>query len=139
MKIGNIKVEDAKRPIELTITARDVQLGNTKDPGSCAAARACVRQLHAQKARVQLARTYVLIDGKYLRFATPPSMRTEIVAFDRGGRFAPGVHMLMPPNTTATTQARKARKKQPAKASWKRKRYITAGIRARGILGGGER
>jgi hypothetical protein len=41
-------------------------------------------------ARVHVARTYLKIGNKWLRCITPESLRSEIVAFDRGGKFEPG-------------------------------------------------
>jgi hypothetical protein len=96
MEINGAKVVDATKPLTIEILPKDIQKGNNKDPGACAAAQACLRQLHATAARVHIGRTYLMIDKKWLRFNTPRSLRSEIIAFDRGGAFAPGEYTLKP-------------------------------------------
>src|SRR4051812_14100150 len=97
MKINGLKVVDAKRKVKIHITPIDVAKGQTKNPSSCAAARACVREQLCSDARVHIGRTYLKSgDGRWVRFKTPQSLRSEIVAFDRGARFAPGVYTLSP-------------------------------------------
>lgn len=91
MKINGLPVVDATKAIKLTINDADCKLGQTKDSGACAAARALLRQVpNCTQARVYRAVTYILIGKKWLRCMTPRSLRTEIVAFDRGGKFEPG-------------------------------------------------
>jgi hypothetical protein len=105
MRIDGLPVKDAKKKLPITINARDVRRGNNNQPTSCAAAQACLRQSDASAARVHLGRTYLLIDGKHwLRFKTPASMRSEIIAFDRGGKFATGEYVLgaLQPTSRAT-------------------------------------
>jgi hypothetical protein len=75
MKIDGMPVLEAKKPITLKITKRDVSTAKTKDPGSCAAARCCLRQPKDK---------------------TAPGLRQEIITFDRGGTFEPGVYELKP-------------------------------------------
>ena len=89
MKIEGTAVKDADDHLTITVTKSDVRLGSAKKARSCAAAQAICRQTGATEARVHVSRAYVKKDGKWLRFATPPSMRNEIIAFDRGGIFAP--------------------------------------------------
>lgn len=91
-------VLDAKRPITLNITKGDIDKADRKEPADCAVARACRRELHAKEVRVHLARIYVRMnDGNWQRFMTPKAMRSEIIAFDRGGSFEPGEFVLTPP------------------------------------------
>jgi hypothetical protein len=132
MKINGTPVVDAPHNVKLTITAADIRKGDTKDPGACAAAQACMRQLHAKAARVHIGRTYLLIDKKWMRFQTPGDLRSEIVAFDRGGTFEPGEYHL-----AAMSPANKLGKRQgsnkPKKNRIKRaKPHIITGIRAHG-------
>lgn len=101
MKIDGQKVVDAKRKIALEITDADVGKGKTKNPGLCAAARACMRQIPGvEAARVHLSRVYLKVKGKvkkdaqWVRYATPPALRNEIIAFDRGGEFEPGKYTI---------------------------------------------
>jgi hypothetical protein len=132
MRINGEKVVDATKPLKLTITDRDVSLGNTKDPGACAAARACMRETHATAARVHVGRTYLKIGEKWVRFNTGAALRSEIVAFDRGGKFEPGEYKLSPPQPShrasgkrqGTTPTRRTGKKRA-------KPHIMTGVRER--------
>lgn len=109
MKINGKKVVDPKRRITLVITPNDVGRGLVKNPNSCAAAKACVRQLGAISARVHATRTYIEFPEKVERYMTPASLRTEIVSFDRGYRFVPGIYHLAPlPPTQRGTRKQRA-------------------------------
>jgi len=95
-EIDGIPVIDAKRPFTLTVTKRDCANADPKEPSSCALARACRRELHVAEARVHLSRIYLRMrDGKHWRrYSTPKELRMEIVVFDRGGDFRPGVYRI---------------------------------------------
>lgn len=96
MKIHGKPVVDAKRRTTITITSKDIQRGNNKDPGGCAAALAIIRERHVKAARVHLGRTYILKGGKWVRYNTPDSVRSEIISFDRGATFQPGTYTFRP-------------------------------------------
>jgi hypothetical protein len=87
-------VSDAKKSVHITISPRDCKRGSTKDPSTCAAALACKRELQATDTRIHVGRSYLKIDGKWLRFRTSQALRSEIIAFDRGGEFKPGKYLL---------------------------------------------
>jgi len=107
MEINGKKVVDATKPIRLTITAQDVKNGRTKDPGSCAAAKALIRtQPHCTKARVHLGCIYVEQPTKWVRYRTPSSIRTELVSFDRGAEFQAGDYTISPPTLYERTHHR---------------------------------
>lgn len=132
MKIDGKTVIDAKEPVVIHVKPIDVERGNTKDPGGCAAARACMRELHATAARVHIGRTYLKFEDKWIRFHTSRALRSEIVAFDRGGKFEPGEYTLSP-----MQPAKRMGKRQgtPSKAKRGRKRakpHLITGIRAHG-------
>lgn len=90
------KVVDAKGKLVIHITKSDVARGNVKDAKTCAAAKALCRADDVEAAQVYIGRTYVKRAGKWVRYATPPSLRNEIIAFDRGGTFEPGDYTLTP-------------------------------------------
>jgi hypothetical protein len=95
--IDGFPVIDAKRPVKITVTKTDVAKADTKHPESCAAARACLRDLHALEARVHLGRVYVRTNtSNWQRYQTPATLRSEIIAFDRGGTFEPQEFVLEP-------------------------------------------
>jgi hypothetical protein len=97
MQIEGLPVVDATKPLTFTVTRRDTKRGDIKDPEACAIALACRRTLHSDSVRVHLQVTYIKVGTHWLRYITPNSVRTEIVAFDRGGMFSPGVYTLNPP------------------------------------------
>ena len=135
MEINGTKVVDATKPLEVTITAKDVAKGKTKDAGACAAALAVMRQCHASAARVHVGRTYVKMDDKWVRFETPPSLRAELIAFDRGGSFEPGKHTLKklrPSHFTGKRQGGADRNQRPRPPSKNRPKHVVTGIRQHG-------
>jgi len=100
--IDDLPVIDAKHSVVLTITKGDISKADIKHPETCAAARACIRGLHAIEARVHLGRVYMRSSkNNWVRYITPKSLRSEIVAFDRGGTFEPGEYILQAPHPTA--------------------------------------
>jgi hypothetical protein len=131
--IEGLPVIDAKRSIMLHITADDIKKADARRPETCAAARACRRELHALEARVHLGRIYVkTTKEKWTRYQTPHALRSEIVAFDRGGTFAPGEYKLAPvtPSHKATGQQKgsttnqdAANKRRKAKKNYKPRPY----------------
>lgn len=96
MKIEGKPVKDANKQLQITIMPRDVKAGALKNATSCAAAQALVRSGVCQEARVHVNRTYLKEGDKWTRYQTPPALRSEIVAFDRGGTFEPGEYKLLP-------------------------------------------
>lgn len=97
MHIDGKPVKNLTKKIDITITAVDCKTGQTKDPGGCAAAKAIVREVPGcTAARVHLSRTYLQVGDKWLRAHTPMALRSEIVAFDRGGSFEPGEYVINP-------------------------------------------
>jgi hypothetical protein len=89
-------VVDADQPITLEITQADCKRGSKKDPTRCAAALALKRVTGCDECRVHIACTYLRFGDRWLRYATPPSLKAEIISFDRGGGFYPGDFRLHP-------------------------------------------
>jgi hypothetical protein len=107
MEIAGKKVVDAKKPAKILITKRDVVVGDNKNPSSCAAAIAAKRDVpECLSARVHIGRVYIEHKDKWVRYLTPDALRTEIVAFDRGGSFQPGEYVLKAPSPTETAEGR---------------------------------
>lgn len=139
MPINGLPVKDATKKVAITITPLDIKKGDSKNPGMCAAAQACKRQLGVEDARVHIGNVYIKQGKQWTRFKTPRSLRGEIIAFDRGGKFMPGEYILTPHSPTSRLDARKkkpARWQSGAKKSNKRgkgnKRHTVLGIRMRG-------
>jgi len=141
MKINGLPVVDASKPLRIEITPSDVEKGNTKDPGGCAAARAIMRQEHCTQARVHLGRTYIKDDERkrWVRYRTPMAIRAEVISFDRGSEFAPGEYVIPPmqPSHRGDGKRRKIAKpgtghgrNNPRKT--KSKPHVVSGVRQRG-------
>jgi hypothetical protein len=108
MEINGKKVVDATSKATIHITPLDATKGANKDPAACAAARAAKRDIaDCLSARVHIGRVYVEHKNKWVRYFTPEALRTEIIAFDRGGTFQPGDYTLMPPSASEREEARK--------------------------------
>jgi len=122
VKIDDVEVLDAKRKLVIKISENDVKKGGLRNAKACAAARAIRRIGHFKNARVHLTRTYVQNKhGDWIRYTTPMALRREIIAFDRGGTFEPGIYELQVPSPTQKTGARSYRKTEEQK-----KRYAEA-------------
>jgi hypothetical protein len=138
MKIKNRPVIDPKKPLAIKITTADVKAGQEKDADNCAAAVALCRQLHCDEAKVHLSRTYIRKGATWQRYLTPPALRREIVAFDRGGAFMPGEYTLLPVQPSQLPGVRDKRaprspERWPKKYNKPKyaKVHLTAGIRER--------
>jgi len=127
MQIDDLPIIDAKKAVKLIITEQDVAGGNPKKPSTCAVAKACARQMHVKEVRVHLGRVYVRTNNlNWQRFITSRAMRTEIIAFDRGGRFSPGEYTLekvQPSKTAAMRRGEIRKRKKPAVPGKKRRGY----------------
>jgi len=111
MEINGKPVVNATKPVIIKITPRDISTGDNKNPSSCAAAKAAKHSIEeCISARVHIGRVYIEQDRKWVRYNTSDALRTEIVAFDRGGAFNPGEYSLRPISANETTEGR-ARKR----------------------------
>ena len=113
-EIDGLPVLNATKPIELIITEKDCKGGNRKHPDTCAAAVALQREFHASEVRVHLSRVYIkTTPDKWVRYITTRPLRTEIIAFDRGGKFAPGTYHLL--GVRKSMRTRNGKKQKPPK------------------------
>lgn len=87
---------DADEPVTVHITSDDCARGSKKDPERCAVALALKRVTKCDESRVHLGCTYLRFGSRWVRYATPPSLKAEIISFDRGGGFYPGDFRLHP-------------------------------------------
>lgn len=141
-KINGKPVINATRRVTLHISAKDTRVGNVKDPGACAAAKAAMREIpNCTAARIHLGRAYIFNNRKdqWMRFKTTDPLRTEIIAFDRGGKFQPGEYDLRPLSPTDLIPKKKyvPVSDRPGGDSsniqkMPRKLHVVKGVRARG-------
>jgi hypothetical protein len=117
--IRGVPVVDAETPVTIHITHADCARGAKKDPTRCAAALALKRATNCDETRVHMACTYLRFGNRWLRYATPPSLKAEIISFDRGGGFYPGDFRLHP--MPAVQRLKPAAQKSALKAKRKSK------------------
>lgn len=97
-QIDGRPIIDARKSLTLHVTLNDIKSADLREPGNCAVARACRRELKVAEARIHLGRVYIRQNkGNWQRYHTPRQLRTEIIAFDRGGSFEPGEYTLAAP------------------------------------------
>ncbi len=141
MEINGKKVVDATKKLKIHITQRDAKIGDNKNPSGCAAALAVKRDASdCISARVHIGRVYVETPTKWIRYQTPDSLRSEIIAFDRGGTFDPGDYLLgIPENREPKTSGGGVNKVNNPKTKGHRKmliakikRHEVTGIRPKG-------
>jgi hypothetical protein len=122
--IEGLPILDAKKAVTLIINDNDINKADPKEPKDCAVARACRRGLHVKEVRVHLGRVYLRQnEGNWLRYMTPRYLRSEIIAFDRGGKFAPGEYTLQAPGPSRRTKkAQGSKKSKTAHSNRKTKR-----------------
>lgn len=95
-RIDGLIIEDASKPFEVNITKRDIRDGVEKTPLTCPIAWAICRETGSDMVRVHLSRTYVKRGRRYIRYETPRALRDELIDFDKGKGFEPGVHTFRP-------------------------------------------
>jgi hypothetical protein len=138
-KERGIPMIDANKPIIVDVTPADCAKSTAKNSKECAFAHAVVRVYKKQGViATYFFRTtaWLEYDDKLVRYSLPPSAQKEIVAFDRGGGFAPGKYQLSKvckSNTHAEIQKRSKKRRgrhQPGNGKIKR-RYVhrTEGVR----------
>jgi hypothetical protein len=132
-QIDGLPVINAKKPIQMTITKADCKNGNPKHPDTCAAARCLMRELHASEVRVHLSRVYVkTTPDKWVRFMTTKPLRTEIIAFDRGGTFEPGTYHLSAVRKSVRSRAARKPVRKPGSRpqnGTRSKRHVVTDVR----------
>ena len=138
--IGGKKVVNGSRRITLHISGHDARTGASKAPGSCAAAKAAMREIpNCTQARIHIGRAYIFDKTKdhWLRYKTTDALRSEIVAFDRGGKFEPGDYDLKPLAPSDLVPKRQAKtypslgNSQSSKKKSPRRLHVIKGVRNR--------
>ena len=133
--IDGLPIKNATESLLIHITGPDVKSARPKRPDFCVVALAVKREMRAKEVRVHIGRVYVRTTGTHwTRYVTPGSLRAEIISFDRGGRFALGVHTLravtqMNHKLTGKTQGAKKKKGAPRFTGTGKKRRAHHAVR----------
>lgn len=128
-------VTDATRPAKIEVMASDANPRAAKNHEACALAIACKRQMNLDGVIISRSIAYLVKGKKARRFQLPPATSREIVSFDRGAGFQPGVYLLS--KITANKrmgQRQGSDRRTPGNGKPKQFRHITANVRT--VLGG---
>lgn len=131
LKIDGKHVRDAAGDIVVTVKPVDIRRADKKDPTCCVVALAAQREQGVKAARIHVSKSYLLhSDNIWRRYNTPQSLRQEIVAFDRGGKFQPGDYTLQKPSgTTRLGAARGGKVKTKIGRKRRRTMHLTNNVR----------
>src|SRR5579862_680771 len=91
------KVVDAKRAVTIEVTKKDSATGKRRSHETCAMAVACEKMFKADGVVISRSNAYIIKKDKAIKFAIPQSVSREIVSFDRGAGFEPGIYQLSKP------------------------------------------
>ena len=134
--LEGLPVYDATEPLMIEVIKQDIRNQDRKNPGKCAVARACTRELHVE-ARAYLSRLYIKHENAdhWLRYQLTESVRSEVAAFDRGGGFSQGTYRIPPlPPSRRPSKGGKVKTKG---AGTPRTQRRVEGVRAHSPLAGG--
>jgi len=132
-------VRDAETSVQIEVTDRDTKVPGRGDFKNCAIAVACKRSMHLDGAIVARSTMYTVKGNVATRYKVPERAAREIVAFDRGGKFAAGVYELQPfVGASLLGKGRRGGQKWKHGAGRKiQHRHFTTGIRS--VLGAFEK
>lgn len=107
------EIADLQQPVEITVQRGDQRGARPHDQARCAMAKACIREMKADGAWVNLTRAYVVFGTRAVRASLPISVQREIVTFDRHQDFSTGVYRLSPVAKTQRLGHRVAKRSYP--------------------------
>lgn len=90
-------IMDAKAPMKVKVTRRDINKAKKASPMSCALAKGLTRDEHIVSVRVGVKVALVEFKDRVVRFELKPQDTEKIRAFDYARYFEPGIVELMPP------------------------------------------
>lgn len=123
-------VVDAGRARVIEVEAVDLQSAAVRSHRTCAMAVACKRKLELDGVIMARTTAYLIKGRRATRYAVPQAVTREIISFDRGGGFEPGIYRLIPFEAGRRLGADKARGPHEIAGQPQRFRHQTAGVRA---------
>jgi hypothetical protein len=91
------RIKDADKALAIEVTANDEKYSKRKDHEQCAMAVACKRAYHADGVIIARSIAYLIKGDVAVRFRVPERVSREIISFDRGAGFNPGIYELSIP------------------------------------------
>lgn len=92
-----LEVNDATEDIHIAVTEKDDKKAFKMDHTGCAMAIAMKREMNLDGVIMSISTAYTIKGAVATRYSVPSRTGREIVSFDRGGHFDPGVYYLKPP------------------------------------------
>lgn len=92
------EVTDATEPIDVEVTNLDSANSKLKHHAKCALAVACKRSEKADGVIVSVSTAYVIKGNQAIRYCLPDTAAREVVSFDRGSGYDPGMYHLRAPS-----------------------------------------
>src|SRR5207237_4660373 len=112
------------------VTKRDASLGQSKDHRKCVVAETCKKKLKLDDAIVAMRRAYLIRGNTAVRYSVPEAVARELVSFDRGGSFAPGMYELKAPPKIKPRGVGTRHPGDPSPGRLRHRRHDTADVRA---------
>lgn len=124
------RVYDATEPLMIEVTSKDCDNKAVKNHTECAMAVALKRQEHATSVIVARRTAYVIKGQTAYRYGVGESIKSEIVSFDRGAVFEPGLYkMVMPSHKLGESKGRGKPGRGDGTTEQKRFKHITDNVR----------
>ena len=92
-----MRLVDAKDDLEVEVTPKDEREGKRKDIRACALVVGGCRQEKLDGLVASIACSYLIRGDTATRYCNSQPVQREMVSFDRGGRFFPGLYLLKRP------------------------------------------
>lgn len=97
---GVTKVVDAAANTTIEVTKANTESKAVKNHQECALAVACKQKMKLDDVIISRSMAYLIRGKTAVRYKLPENVSREIVAFDRGGKFAAGEYDLKKPQPT---------------------------------------
>lgn len=108
-------VKDAKNHLRLEIGQCDIDKGERSNGERCAVAQNVKRTQRCDGVMVARSVCYIKRGTTAIRYIVPLHIQKELIAFDRGGAFMPGIYELKKPWANNTLKSKAWRKPHPTK------------------------
>ena len=104
-------MEDAKAPLSITVTRRDVDRAVRKDATSCALANGALHCREVISARIGAEIALIEFKDKVIRYGIKREDQKKIRAFDAANYFQPDTYQLVPPRVPLSEKAKQYKAK----------------------------
>ena len=121
-------IKQAKRNLPIEVMRQDMTTKGRKKHDQCVMAEACKRSLHADGAIISLGTAYIIRGKTATRYKVPQAVSREIVSYDRGSSFEPGLYTLYVPQVQRAKQP-ETHKVLPRPSGRRKPAHLTSNVR----------